>query len=71
MSEEEKIKSLLQLSESIETKFIPGTAENLDKKTFNWTLTQLDENLLKMEFLFDYPIYISAGDLEDKIKITF
>ena len=50
---------------------IPGSANDLEMKTFNWTLTQLDENFLKIEFLFDNPIYISAGDLEDKIKITF
>ena len=34
-------------------------------------MTKLDQESLELEFLFDNPIYISTGDLEDKMKIRF
>ena len=34
-------------------------------------MTELNEDTISIKFYFDNPIYISAGDLEDKIKISF
>ena len=50
---------------------IPGSAEYLDKKTFNWTLSELDEEKIEIRLIFDNPTYISAGDYEDIVKISF
>ena len=62
--------SLLKLSNSIATELIPGDDNYLDKKSFVWSLFVFDENMLGIEFKFDYPEYISVDQL-DSMKITY
>ena len=49
---------------------VPGDDNYLDKKTFSWELSALNEKEIGLKFKFDHPIYISAGVL-DTMKITF
>ena len=50
--------------------FISGSENNMDKKTFKWKLIQFDEKSLRIEFVFDFPEYISL-DATDFMKINF
>ena len=42
----EKISQLLHMTESIRIQMIPGSALNLEKKTFNWTVEAFNEERL-------------------------
>jgi hypothetical protein len=41
ISEQEKIANLLKLTKSFEVDLVPGTQQDLDKKAFNWTVTEM------------------------------
>ena len=47
------------MTDSIRIQMIPGSALNLDKKTFNWTVEAFDEEHLRLKFKFDNPLFIS------------
>ena len=66
-----KIDQLFKISDSIRIELIPGSALNLDMKSFNWTVEYFDENQMKIKFNFDHPMFISQGDLYDIIKVSF
>ena len=49
---------------------VPGTDTNLDKKTFEWKLEELNGSQIALSMTFDNPEYISM-DATDSIKVSF
>ena len=57
--EVEMIANLLKMTNSVEIELVPWTSNFVEKKTFNWTLTAIDEFTLKFDFFFADPLYVS------------
>jgi hypothetical protein len=70
-TESEKIANLLKLSNSFEVNLVPGTAQDLDKKAFNWTVSELSGDKVAFDFTFENPEYISMGDRADYMNVVF
>ena len=52
-------------------RLIPGTTQDLDKKSFSWTVKELSGTSFDFDFTFDNPEYISMGDRADYMNVKF
>ena len=59
------------MSNSLTVELIPWNTNNLEKKTYNWTISVIDETQMEFQFLFDHPEFISMADSADVMTITF
>ena len=46
-------------TESIQVEMIPGSARDLEKKTFTWAVDEIQDSQVNLDFWFENPIYIS------------
>ena len=59
VSDNELTCNLLKMTNSITAELIPYSTYDLEKKTFNWTVSQINESEILFKFIFDNPMYIS------------
>ena len=59
------------MSNSFEVDLIPGTQQDLDKKDFKWTVSELNGDKIAFDFTFENPEYISMGDRADFMNVKF
>jgi hypothetical protein len=71
VSDQEKIANLLKLTKSFEVDLVPGTQQDLDKKAFNWTVSEMSGSQISFDFSFENPEYISMGDRADYMNVKF
>ena len=62
---------MLKLSNSFEVDLVPGTSQDLDKKSFSWTVKELSGTSIDFDFTFENPEYISMGDRADYMNVKF
>ena len=67
----QKVCNLLKETNSITVELIPASALNLEYKTFDWTLTVIDQSQIAFKFFFDHPEYISQDGSPDTMLIKF
>ena len=53
------ITNILKITGSLQMELIPGSDNHLNKKTFDWTINEYNENALKFHVEFDHPEYMS------------
>ena len=59
------------MTNSLKAELIPSNANHLEKKTFNWTVSVIDQESIEVNFAFEHPDFISVGDRADVMKLTF
>ena len=62
--------TLLRLTNSLKVELIPYDNNHLEKKSYNWTISAINESKIKFNFKFDHPEYISVNGV-DIIFIIF
>ena len=45
--------------------------EDADKRSFSWTLSDINTDFLEFDFTFKYPLYISQGEKPDTLVVEF
>jgi len=60
----------LKLSGSVKILLIPANELHLEKKHFDWRVTQYDEASITLQFDFENPEYVSVNEI-DSLKISF
>ena len=70
LDELESIERLLKLAGCMNMELVPGTDTNLDKKSFEWKLKELNGSELFLTMTFDSPEYISM-DATDSLMVSF
>ena len=53
------LKNLLMMTKSIKVDLVPWNTFNLEYKSFNWTLSMIDQDTMEIDFFFENPLYIS------------
>jgi len=61
---------ILKISESLKCTLVPANDNYLDKKGFTWELYVYEGSKLGLKYTFEYPEYISVGEL-DTMKVEF
>ena len=59
------------MSNSLMVELIPWNMNDIEKKTYNWTISVIDETQIEFQFLFNNPEFISMAGNSDVMTITF